>query len=62
MMTRLLAPLPVAAQGVAAVIVLLTDATGPLYNLRNHTPLVTVVRAATVQLDPSAPLVGPAGI
>lgn len=62
MMTRLLAPLPVAAQGVAAVIVLLTDATGPLYNLRNHTPLVTLLRAATVQLDPSAPLVGPTGI
>ena len=62
MMTRLLAPLPVAAQGVAAVSVLLTDATGPLYNPRNHTPLVTLLRAATVQLDPSASLVEPAGI
>ena len=57
MMTRLLAPLPVAAQGVAAVSVLLTDATGPLYNLRSHAPLVTLLRAATAQLDPSASLV-----
>jgi len=61
-MTRLLAPLPVAAQGVAAVSVLLTDATGPLCNPRNHTPLVTLLRAVTVQLDPSASLVEPAGI
>ena len=30
--------------------------------VRNHTPLVTLLRAATVQLDPSASLVGPAGI
>jgi hypothetical protein len=62
MMTRLLAPLPVAAQGVAAVSMLLTDATGPIYNPRNHPPLVTLLRAATVQLDPSASLVEPAGI
>lgn len=62
MMTRLLAPLPVAAQGVAAVSVLLTDATGPLYNPGNHTPLVTSLRAATERLDPAASLVEPARI
>jgi hypothetical protein len=61
MMARLLAPLPVAARGVAAASVLLTDATGPLYNRRNHTALVTVLRAATVQLDPAASLLEPAG-
>lgn len=61
MMTRLLAPLPVAAQGVAAAGVLLTDATGPLYNRRNNTALVAVLRTATVQLDPSASLLGPTG-
>lgn len=61
MLTRLLAPLPVSAQGVAAASVLLTDATGPLYNRRNPTALVTLLRTATVQLDPSAPLLDPAG-
>jgi hypothetical protein len=61
MMTRLLAPLPVAAQGVAAAALLLTDATGPLYNRRNDTALVAVLRAATVQLDPSASLLEPTG-
>jgi len=61
MMARLLAPLPVAAPGIAAVSVLLTDATGPLYNRRNHTALVALLRAATVQLDPAASLLEPAG-
>lgn len=61
MMSRLLAPLPVAAQGVATVSVLLTDATGPLYNRRSHTALVTLLRTATAQLDPSAPFLDPAG-
>jgi hypothetical protein len=42
--------------------VLLADVTGPLYNPRNRTPLVTLLRAATEQPDPSASLVEPTGI
>jgi hypothetical protein len=56
---RLRAPLPVAAQGVAAASVLLTDATGPLWNQRNHTPLRDALHAAIAQLDPAVPLFFP---
>lgn len=56
MVMRLRAPLPVAARGVAAASVLLTDATGPLWNQRNHTPLREALHAAIAQLDPAVPL------
>ena len=53
---HLRAPLPVAATGVAAARVLLTDATGPVYNRRDHTGLDTRLRAISALLDPAAPL------
>ena len=53
---HLRAPLPVAATGVAAAQVLLTDATGPVYNRRDHTGLDTRLRAISALLDPAAPL------
>ncbi len=53
---QLRAPLPVRAAGVAAARVLLTDATGPLYNRRNGTALTAQLREITAQLDPGLPL------
>jgi hypothetical protein len=53
---QLRAPLPVAATGVAAASVLLTDATGPVYNRRDRTGLDTRLRAISALLDPAVPL------
>jgi hypothetical protein len=53
---QLRAPLPVRAAGVAAAHVLLTDATGPLYNRRNGTALTAELREISAQLDPGLPL------
>lgn len=49
-------PLPVAATGVAAASVLLTDGAGPLYNPRAHPGLREALRLASAQLDPSVSL------
>ena len=49
-------PLPVAAAGVAAASVLLTDGAGPLYNPRARLGLRDALRLAIAQLDPSVPL------
>jgi len=54
--TQLRAPLPVRAAGVAAAHVLLTDATGPLYNRRNGAALTSQLREISAQLDPGLPL------
>jgi len=53
---RLRAPLPVAATGVAAARVLLTDATGPVYNRRDDGALDERLRRVSAVLDPAAPL------
>jgi hypothetical protein len=53
---HLRAPLPVAANGVAAARALLTDATGPVYNRRDPTALDTRLREISAMLDPAAPL------
>jgi hypothetical protein len=50
------APLPVPAAGVAAAHILLTDATGPVYNRRNGTALTVQLRDISAQLDPGRPL------
>lgn len=60
MVARLRAPLPVAARGVAAAEVLLTDAAGPLYNRHNQAALPALLRSAIAQLDPAASLAEPA--
>jgi hypothetical protein len=49
-------PLPVAAAGVAAASVLLTDGTGPVYNPRSSLALRDALRLAIAQLDPSVSL------
>jgi hypothetical protein len=49
-------PLPVAAAGVAAASVLLTDGAGPLYNPRGRLGLRDALRLAIAQLDPSVSL------
>lgn len=56
LMTRLSVPLPVPARGVAMAGVLLTDATGPVYNRRSPRSLTAAVEAAIIELDPSLPL------
>jgi hypothetical protein len=53
---RLGTPLPVGARGVAMAIVLLTDATGPVYNRHSREPLTTALEAAIEQLDPAHPV------
>jgi hypothetical protein len=53
---RLGAPLPVGARGVAMAAVLLTDATGPVYNRHSREPLKTALQAAIEQLDPARPV------
>lgn len=53
---RLGAPLPVGARGVAMATVLLTDATGPVYNRASSKPLETALEAAIEQLDPAQPV------
>jgi hypothetical protein len=56
-LVRLLsAPLPVAARGVAMASVLLTDATGPVYNGHSAITLSQALEAAIAQLDPALPL------
>ena len=49
-------PLPVPAVGVAAAHILLTDATGPLYNRRDRSSLGDRLRHISAQLDPGVPL------
>jgi hypothetical protein len=56
LVTHLRAPLPVAARGVAAASVLLTDGAGPLYRIRAATGLREAVLLATAYLDPTIPL------
>jgi hypothetical protein len=53
---RLRTPLPVTAAGVASARVLLTDASGPVYNRRNDTALDVQLRQISAQLDPAVPL------
>jgi hypothetical protein len=53
---RLSAALPVAAQGVAMASLLLTDASGPVYNGHSPVPLRAALETATAQLDPALPL------
>jgi hypothetical protein len=53
---RLSTALPVAAQGVAMASVLLTDASGPVYNPRSSVALPAALEAAITQLDPALPL------
>lgn len=60
MVSRLRAPLPVAARGVATASNLLGDGAGPLYNRASRRDLAADVRRATAQLDPSVALF-PAG-
>jgi hypothetical protein len=60
MLDALAAPLPHAARGVAMANVLLTDGTGPLFNVHHPQGLAASVRAATRQLvDARASLFGP---
>ena len=54
MIVALVAPQPVPARGVATVSLLLGDGTGPLYNRRSPTDLVSALREATMRLDPVA--------
>jgi hypothetical protein len=56
----LAAPLPVAAQGVAAATVLLTNATSPVYGRRRPDALAVLLDAAITELDPARPLIEPA--
>lgn len=53
---RLAAPLPVGARGVAMAIVLLTDATGPVYSRRTRETLEAALEAVIEQLDPARPV------
>jgi hypothetical protein len=53
---RLATPLPVGARGVAMATVLLTDATGPVYNGRSRETLTAALEAAIEQLDPAQPV------
>jgi hypothetical protein len=50
------APLPVGARGVAMATVLLTDATGPVYNRESRETLKTALQAAIAELDPARPM------
>jgi hypothetical protein len=52
------APVPVAAGGVAAASVLLTDGAGPLHNPRAPIDLRDALNLAIAQLDPSVSLFG----
>jgi hypothetical protein len=53
---RLATPLPVGARGVAMATVLLTDATGPVYNRDSRETLKTALQAAIAELDPARPM------
>ena len=62
-LVRLLStPLPVAARGVAMASVLLTDATGPVYNRHSTVALAETLEAAIAQLDPALPLMPAASL
>jgi hypothetical protein len=56
LISRLSAPLPVPARGVAMASTLLTDSTGPVYNRRSPVTLAAALDAAITQLDPALPL------
>jgi hypothetical protein len=56
LMRALINPLPVRAQGVAMATILLTDATGPVYNPHSPVTLAAALDAAITQLDPALPL------
>jgi hypothetical protein len=56
MVACLRASLPVAASGIAAASLLLTDGAGPLHNPGAHLGLVDALRLAITQLDPHVPL------
>jgi hypothetical protein len=56
LMRRLTSPLPVSARGVAMASILLTDATGPVYNQDSPVSLAAALEAAITQLDPALPL------
>lgn len=53
---RLGTPLPVGARGVAMATVLLTDATGPVYNRHSRDTLAAALQTAIEQLDPERPV------
>lgn len=57
LMTRLAAPLPVSARGVAMASILLTDAAGPVYNRNSRVSLASALAAAISALDPAQPLI-----
>jgi len=56
LVSRLIAPLPVPARGVAMARLLLSDATSPVYSRRSRADLTAAVEAAAAQLDPAIPL------
>jgi hypothetical protein len=56
LISRLSAPLPVPARGVAMASSLLTDSTGPVYNRHSPVTLAAALDAAIAQLDPALPL------
>jgi hypothetical protein len=56
LISRLAAPLPVPARGVAMARVLLTEASSPVYNPRAPVALAAAVAAAAAELDPARPL------
>ncbi len=53
----LLAPLPVAARGVAMASRLLSDGRGPLYDRRRSADVSSAVRSVIAELDPSVSLI-----
>jgi hypothetical protein len=62
LISKLSAPLPVPARGVAMARALLTEANSPVYNRGARVALSAAVRAATDQLDPALPLMPSPGI
>jgi hypothetical protein len=52
MLTALVAPVPMGAQGVAMVSWLIADGAGPLYYRRCPTDLAAALREASAQLEP----------
>jgi len=58
LMERLIAPLPVPAQGVAAATTPLTNATSPVYGRQSPDALASLLDDAINQLDPARPLMG----
>jgi hypothetical protein len=62
LVTRLTAPLPVPARGVAMASVLLTDANGPVYSRRGPVTLTVALDAAVAALDSAQPLMPAASL